>query len=218
MDMETFTTIRVRHLPSEPLRRLVQATCFSGATSDWYRPSVKDAHPYKWDYFFWEKPMNLRTLTVKDVSHLLNDEVYCLVMNSSAQAKASDWHRDAVSETHLAEWEHGDFLCFWAIGTFFNGLHLVAWRFHFPTPIEALLWKVAVCGLLGYTIIWVLFAFLLRWLAPTSFAKNILYYVLSLVYASSRLYLTTEAFMGLRALPQGVFSTVNWTGYFPHIH
>jgi hypothetical protein len=138
MDMETFTTIHVHHIPPEQLCRLMEATCFRGATCDWYRPCVKKAHPYKWDNFFLGKPMNLKTLTVVDVSHLLADAVYCFTMNTSAQAKVSDWHREAVCETHTAEWEHMDFVYLWAVGTFSNGLHLVAWRAHFPTPTEAL--------------------------------------------------------------------------------
>lgn len=94
-------------------------------------------------------------------------------MNTSTQAKASEWYREAVCETHTAEWEHVDFVFLWAIGTFFNGFHLVAWRFHFPTPTEALLWKVAVFSMLGVTSLWVPVAFLLSWLPPTLFAKNI---------------------------------------------
>ena len=85
-----------------------------------------------------------RTLIVVDVSHLLADVVYCSTINTSTQARASDWHRAAVCETHTAEWEHVDFVCLWAIGTFFTGFHLVTWEFHFPTPTEALWRKFAV--------------------------------------------------------------------------
>lgn len=218
VDMETFTTLHIDHITPDQLCRLMNATCCVGAASDWYRPCVKEQHPYDWDYFFWENPMDLRTLTVVNVSHLLADEVYCSVMNTSAQAKASDWHREEVCETHTAEWEHVDFLCLWAVGTFFNGLHLAAWRFHFPTATEALLWKVAVCNMLGVTTIWMPIAFLFRRLSPSSMTKSFSFYILTLVYAMSRFYLITEVFVGLRALPRDIFSAVNWTGYFPHIH
>ena len=90
MDMETLTTIHVHHIPPEQLCRLMKATCFCRAISDWYRPCVKEDHPYKWDLFFWEKQMIPRTLTVVDVSYLLADEVYCSTMNTSTQAKASN--------------------------------------------------------------------------------------------------------------------------------
>lgn len=47
----TFTTIHVHHIPPEQLCRLMKATCFCRATSDWYRPCVKEVHPYNWDFF-----------------------------------------------------------------------------------------------------------------------------------------------------------------------
>ena len=218
MDMETFTTIHVNQLPPEQLCRLAKATCYCGETSDWYRPSVKEAHPYQWDYFFWEKPMNIKTFTIEKVSHLLVDEVYCLVMNTSAQAKASDWHREAINETHSADWEHVDFLVLLIIGTLFNGLHLAAWDFQFPSPTEALMWKIAVFAMLGAEFLWIPIAFAFRCFPQHSIAKNIPYYILSVTYITARFYLITEAFAGLRTLPQKAFATVNWTGYFPHIH
>ena len=98
--------------------------------------------------------MILRTLTVVDVSHLFVDEVYYSTMNTSTQAKASEWYREAVCDTHRAEWEHVDFVFLWAIGPFFNGFHLVAWRFHFPTPrkpfcgksLSSTCWELLICG------------------------------------------------------------------------
>lgn len=43
-----------------------------------------------------------------------------------------------------------------------------------------------------------------------------LFMTLLYLYLAVRLFMTTEAFIGLRAMPQGVFETVKWEGYWPH--
>jgi hypothetical protein len=41
--------------------------------------------------------------------------------------------------------------------------------------------------------------------------------VVILLFVGARLYLVVEAFISVRALPIGVFVTVPWANYIPHL-
>jgi hypothetical protein len=69
MDLETSTTIHVPRLPCTQLCSLAQNTCFSGEKAEWYRPLPPELMNGRWDYFWWEKPMVLRTLTPVNEAH-----------------------------------------------------------------------------------------------------------------------------------------------------
>lgn len=38
------------------------------------------------------------------------------------------------------------------------------------------------------------------------------------VYFAARIYVLIEAFMSLRRAPPGLYDTVNWTKFIPHVH
>jgi hypothetical protein len=46
------------------------------------------------------------------------------------------------------------------------------------------------------------------------FAVNLL---LIVSYTLSRIYLMVEVFVGLRALPETAYQSVDWTNFFPHL-
>jgi hypothetical protein len=176
MDLETSTTIHVPRLPCTQLCSLAQNTCFSGEKAEWYRPLPPELMNGRWDYFWWEKPMVLRTLTPVNEAHQLPEDLRDMVKeNFTAQVRTADWYRTAVNESHAAEWEGHDHLLVWIIGSAFNGIHCAAWYFHFPTPIEALLWKIAVCSMIGFASAWLPAVVLLRWLPDTSRIKSVPY-------------------------------------------
>jgi hypothetical protein len=120
--------------------------------------------------------MVLRTLTPVNEAHQLPEELRDMVKeNFTAQVRTADWYRTAVNESYAAEWEGHDHLLVWIIGSAFNGIHCAAWYFHFPTPIEALLWKIAVCSMIGFASAWLPAVVLLRWLPDTSRIKSVPY-------------------------------------------
>jgi hypothetical protein len=216
-DIETYTVIHVERLLPEDLRSLAEDTCSPRKAHEWWRPAPKEIHDLSWDFYWFEKTMNMKTLTAISTSHLIPADLSRVVSHTSAEGKVADWYRPAVNESHPSEWEAWDDLMIYAVGIFFNGLQLAAWRFTFPTPIESLLWKISVLTMLGSVTAWVPVAFLFSCLSPTSLAKHTPFYLLVGCYGIARIYVVVEVFAGLRALPAGVFETVKWSKYIPHL-
>jgi hypothetical protein len=105
------------------------------------------------------------------------------------------------------------------MGAFFGAIHCLAFNFHFPTELESVLWRVAAVTSMATTPVGALFAFMYRryyggrrhWmdLFPVRLMVGI--------YFVARCYLVVEAFVGLRAVPEGVYRGVEWMEYLPKV-
>ena len=106
------------------------------------------------------------------------------------------------------------------LGLAFVFFHLTAWKTSFPTPVESLLWKIsaltsaiAILGLSALGLLWQH--------VPKRRSMDVFFYVATVIFmilnATARFYVIVEVFLGLRALPPGVFLTVNWVKYLPHV-
>jgi hypothetical protein len=123
-------------------------------------------------------------------------------------------------------------------------MHIIGWDFSFATWIEKILWQVCSVTILVTTVLfWAvdrfeawrrhgLWGFWMRRLVKRKgeevlpslraeykvswieFAINLL---LMVSYTLSRLYLMVEVFVGLRALPESTFQSVDWAGLIPHL-
>jgi hypothetical protein len=111
-------------------------------------------------------------------------------------------------------------------GTFFGGLHCLAWNFHFPTHGEALTWRVCsiVTSVLPLLCVMPMFLWM-RW-HPWSerpkrspavrFALGLVLIVGFLIpYVLARMFLICEMFRSLFFLPPEAFIDT-WSGSFPH--
>ncbi|TFY55950.1 hypothetical protein EVG20_g9126 [Dentipellis fragilis] len=99
-----------------------------------------------------------------------------------------------------------------AIGSPVYGVwHCLAWNFSFPSRAEMWLWRVdsVLCVTVGTVVL------LLFWHYRENVAPWIT--VLLFVHIASRVVIVVEMFVGLRSLPPGVFETVQWTMFIPHI-
>jgi hypothetical protein len=119
----------------------------------------------------------------------------------------------------------------------YGAIHTTAWNFEFPTQVERLLWRVAALVMSGSMVyFWVvgnrkfylLFGYLMpskrkamekvsderRQVSPIQISLSIAGVVLYLV---ARICLIVQALISLRALPVGVFETVRWSQFIPHI-
>ncbi|EMD31011.1 hypothetical protein CERSUDRAFT_78496 [Gelatoporia subvermispora B] len=109
--------------------------------------------------------------------------------------------------------------------TSFGLWHCVAWNSFFPTNTERLLWRIAsfLSALPGVIL-------LVTWVINTqpkqsktwfdkarSFAAVILMLIWACLYLFVRGFLFVEMFLALRRMPDGVFQTIHWTDFFPHI-
>jgi hypothetical protein len=219
MGLETHTTVLIPPLTGGQLCRLARNTCFgAGVRSQWYRPPPKEGHEYGWDWFWFEKPMQLKQMKIINEGRQVPKDLQAVVRNNfSAQARVVDWYMPAVNESHSSEWGAWDHLIVFLVGAMFNGIHCAAWRFVFPTPTEALLWRIGVCTMLVVITFWIPGAGMVAWLSDRSRLKSLPYWFATLCYFLARMYVLVEAFVGMRALEPRVFMTVDWTKHFPHI-
>jgi hypothetical protein len=131
-----------------------------------------------------------------------------------------------------------------ALPIVYGSVHLAAWNFKFPTHTEKIMWRVACTTIAsGIPFCIILCAILLlgyvtlNFIMDTIFGKdsldsiiedtwvgNLLGIVLGFLaislaalYFGSRLFVITESFISTRSLPLGVFITVDWSTYIPHL-
>ena len=121
----------------------------------------------------------------------------------------------------------------------YYSIHLAAWHFTFPTPVERMLWRTTSLTLLGLLIFYlfatafgtVMAGRLARWgfnnheantiLAVASllppWAAFLVHSPVIFTYILARSYIIIEGFVSLRVLPKSAFESVNWSNFLPHV-
>lgn len=123
------------------------------------------------------------------------------------------------------------------IGLGYTGIHLIGWNFHFPSSPELLLWRIASCVVFGHVVLYLIVlavgTFCHRWIGKhvlgvransflelgnslSKWTQGCVFLPPSVSYTLARLFIIVEAFTSLRALPLGVYRTVDWSGFLPH--
>ncbi|RDB27349.1 hypothetical protein Hypma_004323 [Hypsizygus marmoreus] len=106
------------------------------------------------------------------------------------------------------------------IGVIFGGTHCVAWHFQFPSDAEENLWRVSAAIITCVPV----YAFLLY--AGRKWSRRALYHrastivlitTVGILYSLARLTLLVEMFVLLRSPSPGIYRTVPWTSFIPHI-
>lgn len=218
MDLETYTVVTIPNITVDQLCELAKATSFRSGTTEWYLPPPRYFHQTHWDYFWWERPFRFKEFASVNPDNKVPPQLRRVVESSfTAFTRVTDWYSPFVNESHSSQWGRTEHFLVWIIGELFNGLHLAAWSFTFPSNVERWTWRIAVLVMCGVTTLWLPVAAALLWLPKTSFAKNLVYWLITLLYFLTRLYLIVEIFVGLRSLEPRVFLTVNWTKYWPHV-
>jgi hypothetical protein len=109
----------------------------------------------------------------------------------------------------------------------FGACHLIGWDFLYPSSVEQMLWRI-------FSVSCIVIPFLVALLAFTSrlymydfdisspersveYLVSISFYTLFFLYILARGYLLVAIFISLRSVPAGVYETVNWSLYFPHL-
>ncbi len=124
---------------------------------------------------------------------------------------------------------------FLLISTFYGGMHLLAWNAHFPSAVEMWMWRGSGLAMAtGPLSLWLVVPdyypdFLMRdeetwWFKPVKTAINILSTVLMCIgsviwtaYPVGRVFVLVEAFASLRSPALGIYETVKWTSFIPHV-
>ena len=102
------------------------------------------------------------------------------------------------------------------VGVCFGAIHCIAWSFSFPTYPELLIWRMSCIAITSVPVYASLIFFLSQILGFRTlyfwgpFSGGVLYI---LVRAAT----LVLAFSSLRDLPPGVYETVHWTTFIPHV-
>lgn len=138
---------------------------------------------------------------------------------------------------YFCAWASGGLVAALTVCMFYGAAHVTAWAFVFPTDTERLLWRVAcidtIGGVISLLAIFSVVVFLHehghRLLLKFFFTRepgimSLLYRLMILIgvlnfplFILSRIYIITETFVSLRHVQLGIYQTVQWTNYIPHL-
>jgi hypothetical protein len=167
------------------------------------------------EYFWWHKPLDLRTTTVttlhpeKQLSFL---SIFPrLRFNASEQDLAESSSFRQFFDRALSKEERGSTIHVVWIGCIFNGIHILAWNFSFPSDIERLLWQItSVCACVVFASAW-----------AATFCRpkiaRVCAITFSILYCICRSYLVLEAFVGLRSVPEALYWSTPWQNALPGV-
>lgn len=138
---------------------------------------------------------------------------------------------------YFCAWASGGLIAALVICSFYGVAHILAWNFEFPTSIERLLWKIAcidtIVGTISLLAIFSIVIYLHEhsWISlknallahepgvlPLFYRLLVIFGVLNVpFFLLSRAYIIVETFISLRRVPLGVYATVDWAEYIPHL-
>jgi len=170
------------------------------------------------EYFWWNKPLDLRTGTAVKLDPEKNERFISMFPKL----------RFHTPEQDLAEWGKGDFALFFdrlkesdiktklayglLIAFVINGIHISAWNNSFPSETEQLLWQITSTGACS--------AIVILWFGTNISAKSIRLVICSLstmLYWICRVYLMIAVFVSLRSVPEALYQTVSWQDVLPGV-
>jgi hypothetical protein len=179
-------------------------------------------------YALWlKKPMDIRSAVV----------VHDMVTESRSSRALNIKGTFLTDKSDTPFW--GLMISLTTICALYGGIHLSTWNFDFPSNTERLLWKISGIITVSASLVapgWLIWAesifyigfvhamraSLFNWsdrtLIVTIFRINTcIAVVTSPVILAARLFLVIESFISLRDVPAGVYATVPWAQYIPHI-
>lgn len=169
------------------------------------------------EFFWWKKPLDIRTPTIHSLSQGKRAEFMALLPRLCFNAPEQDLAEKIDLKLFFNRIMNGEDMkknvvhAVW-IGCIFNGIHISAWNYSFPTDIERLLWRLASTGACGLVVIvWVA-----SFLRPKILGLAIS--VLSCTaYCVCRLYLAVEIFVDLRSAPASIYQSAEWQNTLPGV-
>lgn len=96
----------------------------------------------------------------------------------------------------------------------FGALHVAAWNFYFPSPTERLLWRISSIWCMG--LLCCQFAAMVVRDKFNKWSERV-HFIMMTMYILVRTYMFVEMFVSLRAVPESVYRTPQWSQYFPFL-
>ncbi|KAI9722024.1 MAG: hypothetical protein M1812_001984 [Candelaria pacifica] len=159
---------------------------------------------------WWDRPVDVRTPTTVSIplepSRWSERQAFELRSPSSRTKNLSQTGDSNV----------GIYACFFAAIPF-GAWHTIAWNLVFPTAVEQILWRVASISSIALPVAFPFTFAILSRLYDNEVLHDIILDGLILAYIVIRMYMIAEMFASLRSMPAGVYQTVKWAEYFPHL-
>jgi hypothetical protein len=169
------------------------------------------------EYFWWNKPLELRTATVTTLSPDKHGKFISILPKLRFKPPEQDLAEKADLKLFFDRILEGDEMkrnvihAVW-IGCIFNGIHISAWNFSFASEPEQLLWRITSVGACA--------AVALMW-AVTFIRPKVIGLVLAglsaIFYCICRIYLMVEVFVGLRSVPEALYQSAAWQNALPGV-
>ena len=105
------------------------------------------------------------------------------------------------------------------VGVCFGAIHCIAWSFSFPTYAELSIWRISCVAITSVPVYAPLIFFLSQKLSRMGYGALYFWGPLAggILYILARAATLVLAFSSLRDLPPGVYETVHWTTFIPHV-
>jgi hypothetical protein len=175
---------------------------------------------------WWYKPQDVRVFLVVDISGCEKCKSTLMAEDFISKGLVSEMSNFLPGDQlfGIENWEFLDktsAVLMGALSAVYGGIHAVAWDSHFPSLQEQIIWRVAVCIVIGVGVLGWPALFLVDWESDISWATSnwVRRFVRMwiIIWAFGRLYLLVEAFISVRSLPVGAYDTTKWVNFLPHI-
>lgn len=166
-------------------------------------------------FFWWHKPLDVRTSTVFTISPEKESEFLKIYPQLDFAPNEQDLAEKVAPRefwTDLNEKRKYTAKHALWIGSVFNGIHIAAWNATFPSATERTMWRACSIGAWGSLLTFYAALFLRNEAVRLIVAIGIL----APLYTTARLYLVVEALIELRSLPAKVYDNVPWSQFLPH--
>ena len=182
---------------------------------------------------WWNKPLNVQVPIVVCVESKTDEELHAWIgMENSKRTGIFTSKKDVITVDRVfnaSDFESGDYFgaihAIAVITMLYGALHCLAWNFSFPTAVERTLWRISsvativalpAVGIFGLPLLALKDA---KWRCAPYLRDSIRLFPCMLIclYPLCRAYLLVESFVELRFLPAGVYETVQWSNFLPHV-
>ena len=162
------------------------------------------------EFFWWHKPLDLRSSTIAVIQPEKEDAFASafpkLQFHFPDQDAAEMIDLKFFFQRFLSDDNTKDraFRAVW-IGSVFNGIHIGAWDYSFPTRTESLLWRIAtVAACVTVALMWI------ATFVPGKWSAVALSVFAAIFYCLCRMHIMAEVFCSFRSAPAALYKTPRW--------